>query len=143
MTTAVRRPRATWAPWSPLQLIVTVLGGFLVILGVIALSRAGFASGFADWTEPKVLVWGFAHTPLMAIIELFLGFSMLWTATSPFSARTTLAALGALMAVFGAIVLLEPGVFGDLLGANRNMGLFYLSSGAGGVLLSALVPVVQ
>jgi hypothetical protein len=119
--------------------VAALLGGFLVVLGVIALARSGLDS----WTAPTELVWGFGHTPLMAVIEILLGLGMLAAVSNPFTAKTTLAGLGALMAVFGAIVLLEPAVFDDLLGANRRMGLLYAGSGAGGVLLSTLIPVVR
>lgn len=138
-TARAQRARATWAPWSPLQLIVAGLGGFLVVLGVLAISSAGFNS----WTEPDVAVWGFRHTPLMAGIEIVLGLALLSATTSPFAARTTLMGFGALMAVFGAIVLVEPKVFGDLLGANRQMGVLYTAAGCGGIALSSLVPIVR
>jgi hypothetical protein len=122
-----------------LQLVAAVLGGFLIVLGVLAINAAGFES----WTDPNVVVWGFRHTPMMAAIEIVLGLAILSATTSPFAARTTLIGLGALMAVFGAVVILEPSVFADWLGVNRQMGVFYVAAGCGGISLSSLVPIVR
>lgn len=138
-TTRARRARATWTPWSPLQLVVAVLGGYLIVLGVLAIDAAGLNS----WTHPDVTVWGFRHTPLMAAIEVAIGLAILSAVTSPFAARTTLIGFGALMAVFGVIVLLAPGVFDELLGANRQLGLLYTAAGCGGMVLGSALPIVR
>lgn len=132
-----RVERAAQAPWSLLQLIAAGLGGFLIVAGAIALVTTGVSS----WTEPTTTVWGFRHTPLMAVAEIVLGLCLLAATPSAFAARGALFGFGSLMAVFGAIVLLEPGVFDDLLGVNRQIGVLYAAGGAGAVLLGAVIPI--
>lgn len=138
-TAPPRAGRATWAPWSPLQLIVAGLGGFLIVLGTLALASTGVPS----WTEPTTTVWGFRHSPLMAVIEIVLGLCLLGATPSAFAARGALFGFGSLMAVFGAIVLLEPGVFSGLLGVNRQVGVLYAAGGTGAMLLGGLVPIMR
>lgn len=132
----VRRRVATW---SPLQLVIAALGGFFIVLGSLILVEGGVAS----WTETTATVWGFSHTPLMAVIDIVLGLFLLGSAASPGSARSALFGFGLLMAVFGAIVLLEPEVFGDVLGVNRQVGVFHLSAGAGSMFLGGLIPAMR
>ena len=62
----VERTRPRWGPWSPLQLLSAILGGFLIVLGTLAI----FETGFGSWTETTTSVWGFGHTTLMAAIEI-------------------------------------------------------------------------
>jgi hypothetical protein len=137
-TASTKSRRATWGPWSPAQIVAVVLGGFLVILGTMALARVGMSS----LTSPTDTVWGLAHTPLMALIEIALGLFILTSAPYPFTARTTLCGIGALMAVFGIVMLIEPAVFSDTLGINRQMGLLYTATGAGSTVLGWVSPVL-
>ncbi len=46
------------------------------------------------------------------------------------------------MAVFGIVMLIEPGVFSDTLGVNRQMGLLYTTAGAGSTVLGWVSPVI-
>ncbi len=131
--------RRRLATWSPLQLVVAALGGFLIVLGAMVLVDTGVAS----WTESTATVWGFSHTPLMAVIDIVLGLLLLASSGGPSAARAALFGFGSLMAIFGAIVLLEPGVFGDVLGVNRQVGVFYASAGAGSVFLGGLIPAMR
>lgn len=131
--------RVVWAPWSPAQLFVAAIGGFFVVLGVLTLSE----SGVAAWTTPRVTVWGFSHTPLMAVIEIALGLSVILAAPYPFSARGTLLGFGVLMAVFGIITIVDPTAFADVLGVNRPMGWLYLGTGLGSAVIGSVVPVFE
>lgn len=133
------RETVTWGPWSPAQLLVALLGGFLTVLGVVALSRMGIG----DWTSPQSTIWGFGHTPLMAVIEIALGLIIVVDAVNPFTARGTLTGFGVLFAIFGIITLIEPAAFHDWLGVNRAMGVLYTAVGIGGVVLGALMPVID
>ncbi len=93
-TATTKSRRATWGPWSPAQIVAVVLGGFFVILGTVALARVGMSS----LTSPTETVWGLAHTPLMALIEIALGLFIL--ASAPGSAPS-LAATGSGMSRLG------------------------------------------
>ena len=135
----VRAHRVTWRPWSPAQVVVAALGGFLTILAVLVLVRGGVG----DWTAPRTAVWGFRHTPLMAAIEIGLGLLILSAAANAMAAKTTLTAIGVFMAVFGIITLIEPAAFARVLGVNRQMGLLYTGFGVGGWLLGTASPVIR
>ncbi len=138
-TTHTRAARVTWGPWSPAQLLVAVLGGFLIILGVMVLAR----TGLANLTLSRTTVWGMTHSPLMALIEASLGLLMITNAPYPYSARSTLFGMGVLMAVFGIIALIEPGLFADTLGVNRQLGLFYAIGGTASTVLGSVSPVIS
>lgn len=131
--------RVIWAPWSPAQLFVGAIGAFFIVLGVLALSETGVSA----WTSPRTTVWGFGHTPLMAVIEIALGFSVILAAPYPFSARGTLLGFGVLMAVFGIITIIDPSAFRDALGVNTQMGWLYLGTGLGSAVMGSIVPVFE
>lgn len=131
--------RVIWAPWSPVQIVVAAIGAFFIILGVLVLSQTGVPA----WTAPRTSVWGFAHTPVMAIIEIALGFSVILAAPYPFSARGTLLGFGVLMAVFGIITIIDPSAFRDVLGVNRQMGWLYFGTGLGSAVVGSIVPVFE
>lgn len=138
-TTTGEHRRIAWGPWSPAQLIVGALGGFLTVLGALVL----FRGGVGDWTDPIVSVWGFSHTPLMAVIEVSLGLFILSAAADPTSAKGTLVGIGGLMAVFGIVTLADPGAFREVLGVDRQMGVLYTTFGVGGFVLGHLSPVIR
>lgn len=137
--TAETTRRVTWGPWSPAQLIVGGLGGFLTILGALVL----FRGGVGDWTAPITSVWGFSHSPLMAVIEVSLGLFILSAAADPTSAKGTLVTAGALMAVFGIVTLADPAAFHHVLGVDRQMGVLYTTFGVSGFVLGHLSPVIR
>ena len=137
--TDTRTHRATWRPWSPAQLLVAGLGGFLTVLAVVVPARGGILA----WTAPHTTVWGFTHTPLMGVIELALGLLILTAAADAISAKRTLTGIGVIMAVFGAIVLVDPHVFREALGVNRTMGILYAALGIAGFLLGSVSPVIR
>ena len=143
MTTGASRAtvirRATWAPWSPAQFVIAILGGFFIVLGVLVLAD----SGVDDWVSPQVTIWGLAHTPLMAVIEIGVGLLALMAARYPYSSRTTLFGFGTLMAVVGVLTLIEPELFGAYLGANRQMGVFYTVAGVASAAIGSIAPVIE
>ena len=130
--TAIKSKESTW---SVLQLIAAALGGFMVVLGAAVI----VAAGITEWTDSTATVWGFTHTPLLAAAEVALGLILLASSASVKATRAALIGFGALMAAFGAIVLLEPGFFADTLAPNRQVGVLYAASGAGSVVLGSLV----
>ena len=130
LRTAVVKPA-----WSVLQPIAAILGGFLVVLGAAVIVD----TGISDWTGSTATIWGFTHTPLLAAAEIGLGLFLLASSASAKATRAALIGFGALMAAFGAIVLLEPGMFEDTLAANRQVGVLHAAAGAGSVILGSLV----
>jgi hypothetical protein len=124
--------------WRPAQLIAVAIGGFLTVLGGVALSR----TGFGELTSPETTVFGFGHTPLLGMIEVGLGLVMIINAATSFATRGMLLGFGALAAAFGLIVVIEPGVFQDLLGVTRDSGWLYVGVGAAAFILGFVSPVV-
>ena len=134
-TTRTVRRRA----WSPAQLIAGALGLFLTVMGGIVLARIGFG----DLTSPETTVFGFGHTPLLAMIEVAVGILLMLDAASAFASRAMLIGFGAVAAAFGLIVVLEPGAFQDWLGVARNSGWLYVAIGAGAIVLGGGSPVFR
>ena len=130
--TAIKSKESTW---SMLQVIAAALGGFLIVLGGIVIA----ATGVTEWTDSTATVWGFTQTPLLAAAGIVLGLFLLASSASVKATRAALIGFGALMAAFGAIVLLQPGMFDDIFGANREVGVLYAASGASSVFLGSLV----
>ena|SRR3989304_1002268 len=127
----------TPAPWSLLQVLAAGLGGFFIVLGAVALAETGLQA----WTGAEATVWGFRHSSLLAVIEILVGLFLLNATPSVLAARSTLVWLGAMLAILGAIVLVEPQALRDVLGANRQIGVLYAATGAGAVFLGAMVPM--
>jgi hypothetical protein len=140
--TAAERPIwdiPTPAPWSLLQVLAVGLGGFFIVLGAVALADTGLEA----WTGVEATVWGFRHNSLLAVIEILVGLFILSASPSASAARSALVGFGTLLVVVGAVMLLEPAVLRDVLGANRQVGALYTATGAGAVVLGALVPMRQ
>ncbi len=124
-------------PSNVLQVLALVFGGFFVVLGAVALAQTGLQA----WTGAEATVWGFRHNSLLAVIEILVGLFIVSASPSPSSARSALVGFGTLVVVVGAVLLLEPDVLRDVLGTNRQVGVLYTATGAGAVLLGALVPI--
>jgi uncharacterized membrane protein HdeD (DUF308 family) len=109
--------------------VVTAVGGavgvLLVVIGLVALARAGFA--FDALTTATGSVGPFDRTPLMAIIEIVLGLSVIGASLS--ADRGGLIGVGVLMLIFGLVVVIEPGAFVQALGAGTTTGVLYVLVG--------------
>lgn len=134
----VDEPSVRSGRWSPAQFISSAIGIFLTVLGGIALSR----TGLGELTSPETTVFGFGHTPLLGIIEVGLGVLLMIQAVSAFVSRSMLIALGAVLAAFGLIVLIEPATLNEWLGVSRASGWLYLGLGAGAFILGGLSRVL-
>jgi hypothetical protein len=120
---------------SPAQVVAGLIGLFLVILGGVALARTGLSA----LTSPTETVLGFAHTPLMGLIDVVAGIFFLGAAASS-GVRGTLIGLGLAAVAFGAIVAIEPGAFNEALGGGRELGVLYVIIGAVGLLAGWAFP---
>jgi uncharacterized membrane protein HdeD (DUF308 family) len=119
--------------------IVSIIGGIigvlLVVVGLVALARTGFA--FDALTTATAAVGPFERTPLMAIIEVGLGLSVI---AASFSAdRGGLIGVGVLALIFGLVVVIEPGAFAAALGAGTVSGVLYVLIGIGLLLAGFLL----
>ncbi len=108
-----------------LMIATTVLGGVLLIIGVVALARAGFpGSGLTGATAE---VGPFTRTPLTALIEI--GVGAVIVIASATAEKGSLLVVGVLSLVFGVVWLIEPGAFSGPLGVGRDSAALYLVVG--------------
>lgn len=114
-----------------------IIGGELIIVGLVALARAGFG-GF-DLFEPVVAVGPFHATRLMALISVALG-AVTWAGTAGTADDMGLRVLGAIMLVTGIVWLIEPGGFRQWLGTESVDGVHYAGIGLLLVLFSMVPP---
>lgn len=100
-----------------------LVGITLLVLGIVALARAGLGS----LTEPEVTVGPFLRTPLFALIEIGLGLgAMAVAAGRDLRGAATLAVV---TGVAGVVWLIEPGAFAGALGVGIATAWLYVSIG--------------
>lgn len=122
-------------PWSPAQIIAVIVGIGFVVLGIAALARTGF--NVDDLMNPQKEVLGFRHSPLLGSIEIVFGALLILAGVVPGGARSLMAFLGIVAAVFGALVLVDvaPNRLHRWLGVGEPYGWMVLIVGV--VLLAA------
>ena len=118
-----------WVGW--------LIGGELIVVGLVALARAGFDS-FALF-EPIVAVGPFHATRLMALISIALG-AITWAGTAGTADDMGLRVLGAIVLVAGIVWLIEPGGFRQWLGTQSVDGAHYAVIGTLLVVFSMIPP---
>lgn len=102
-----------------LQLAAWVAGLFLVVCGLVGIARGGFEE--LTLFEPVIEVAGLPATPLLSLLLLLVGIVLLAAATGEVDERS-LRIGGAMIAVVGAVWLVEPGAFSPYLGVERANG---------------------
>jgi hypothetical protein len=128
--------RPSHAPaWSPAQIIGLIIGIGFIVLGAAALAKTGFDTSHVD--RPHDVVWHFAHSPLLGVIEIAYGALLVIASVIPGAARTLMTFLGAIGVAFGIVVLVQsvPNTLNDWLAVTHRNGWLYLT--AGGVVLLA------
>lgn len=103
-----------WVGW--------LVGGELIVVGLVALARAGFDD--FNLFEPVVAVGPFNLTRLFALITLALG-AITWAGTAGSADDLGLRVLGAIMLVAGIVWMIEPGGFNRWLGTESVDGTHY------------------
>jgi hypothetical protein len=121
--------------------IVIAAGIFLMALSGIGLARAG-AEGITSATSPDVVVGVWHRTPLMAAIEMGIGFLLVVSGAQRLLPRAMYRAAGALGLVFGIVLIAQPTTFDAALGASRNTGWLYAVLGFGLLVLGFGAPIV-
>jgi hypothetical protein len=101
------RRRRDWSSrsWSPVQLVAVAVGVGFVVLGLVVLARTGFST--ARMTSHERVVWTLPHTPLLAVVEIAFGSTVIAAAVIPAAARPVLILLGLLAIGVGAAILLD------------------------------------
>lgn len=132
--TLVRERSWTFAPG---QLVSMVVGGALVIVGTLALLRAGISEPLA---EPVVQVLGLDHTAWLGLAELGVGLLLMLVGSGAWG-RPFSVLLGAAMVVAGVLVVAESGAMPDELGLERGFGWLLIPLGALVAVAAMALPV--
>jgi hypothetical protein len=109
-----------------LQIVAWTVGLAFVVVGLVAIARAGFDELGAF--EPVVEVGGHPSTPLLAMLWLVLGVSLLAAGTGEVAERR-LRIGGALLGVLGVVWLIEAAAFTPYLGVERESGALLVGVG--------------
>jgi hypothetical protein len=120
---------------SPARFVSGLIGLVLIVMGGVALAR----TGLRDLTGETASVLGFEHTALMGIIAVVTGLLFVGAAAAA-TVKAALMSVSLLSIAFGAIVAIEPGAFGDILGGGRDLGLLYVFAGLLGLLAAVAFP---
>jgi hypothetical protein len=124
----------TFAPGQVVSLIVGV--GF-VIVGVLALVRAGLDGSLAT---PVVEVLGYTHTAWLGVAEIGLGLLLVLAGTGAWG-RPLSVLLGAAMAIAGVLVIAETSQMPEELGLEEAYGWPLVILGALVALAALALPV--
>jgi hypothetical protein len=124
--------------WSPVQILSIVLGVVFIVLGGVALLRAGTD---LNLFTPVVSVAGLAYTPLLAMIELIIGLIFLSFGAFP-GTSDAVVFLGVLLFAFGLVLVIEPAAFERTLAAGAPHGWFYVITGGVAAGTALLTPVM-
>ncbi len=118
---------------SPDTIIAAIVGLALLVLGLIAVIRAGLDSPFSD---PVIQVAGFAHTAVLGMVEVAFGLCLLASAAGRSRGGETF--FGGLLAVAGFIGAVQTDSFASNLALESSLA--WLAFGAGAVVaIAALV----
>jgi len=120
--------------WFPplLGIVAAAVGGALVIVGVIALMRAGVDGSLE---QPIVHVAGLSHTALLGVVEVAAGVLVALAGLTDTRASVLLCATA--MAVAGVVVLAQPGQLHRRLAVTATHG--WLVIALAGVLVLAVL----
>lgn len=118
-----------WVGW--------LLGGELIVVGLVALARAGF-DDFALF-EPIAAVGPYHLTRLFALITIVLGL-VVWGGTAGKPDDLGLRVVGAVMLVAGIVWVIEPDGFRQWLGTERADGVHYAVVGIALIAFSLIPP---
>jgi hypothetical protein len=121
-----------------LQLAAWGAGLYLIVSGIVGLARAGFDE--LDLFDPVVEVAGLPTRPLLSLLLMLTGIVLLAAATGEVDERS-LRVGGVVIAVVGAVWLIEPGAFEPYLGVVRANGTAALVVGIVVVAASFVPPL--
>ncbi len=123
---------------NPAAVVAGIAGAAILILGLVALSRANVDGTF---NEPIFQVAGFDHTQLLAFIEVILG-AMLLTAAGT-SSLSGMRVLGAATVIGSFVAVIEPKVLGGNLEIEGGYAILMLILGAATLIAAAVLPTIE
>ena len=121
--------------FSPDAILAALVGIVMLVVGLIAVVRAGLDS---DLREPVVNVLGFSHTALLGLIEVALGAALLLA--GGMSSRTGAIFFGAVAGIAGFVGAVQVESFDRSLALERSMAWWVCVLGALVALAALVVP---
>ena len=134
----VRRVRTSWGlyrAWD--SIVVGVIGTALLLIGLIALVRAGTDG---PWDQPVVEVLGFTHTAILGIIEIAFGVCLLLSAVTLSRAGATF--FGALLGIGAFVGAVQTESFKRTLALESSFAWWLVFAAIVILVVSAIVPRV-
>jgi hypothetical protein len=122
----------------PLQLVAWAAGLQLVVSGLVVLARSGLDE--PSMFRPVVEVAGLSATPLLGGVLVAIGAGSLTAATGEVDERV-LRLGGVLLAIVGAVWMIEPDAFTLYLGITQANGLAAIAIGAAYTMISFVPPL--
>ncbi len=119
-----------------LQIAAWGTGLVLIVLGLVAIARAGFDE--LGLFAPVVVVAGLPANPLFALVWILIGLLLLVASTGDVDERG-LRITGIVLAVIGVVWMIESAAFEPFLGVSSRSGTAFLVKGLV-VGLSSFVP---
>ena len=121
---------------APGQIISMIAGVGFIIVGVIAVVRAGVDTPLS---APVVTVLGYTHTAWLGLIEIGAGLLLMLAGLDPF-ARAGSAVLGALLVIAGVLMHAIPEDMPSQLAIDKDMGIPVAIVGAVVALAALILP---
>ena len=121
--------------YAPDAVIAALVGLVLLVIGLIAIVRGGFAGPMSD---PVVNVLGFTHTTTLGLIEIGLGLCLLVSGAA--RSRAGAIVFGGVLGVAGFVGAVQTKSFRTALALESSMAWLAVVAGAVVVLAALLLP---
>lgn len=126
------------ARFDALQVVAAVAAVYLLVLGIVAIARAGFFTEGA--TSPVVEVGAISATPILGLGLLVVGLVLLWAAGGVVIDDVSIRVVSGIVLVLGIVLLIEPAAFRSVLGTDRGDGWHHALVGGTLMVVSFLPP---
>ncbi len=127
--------RVSSSHFEPDAIIAALVGLALLLLGLIAVVRAGFEGGMAD---PVVEVLGFSHTTTLGLIEIALGVCLLIAGVA--RSRSGATFFGAVLGIAGFVAAVQSESFEESLAIESSLAWLAVIAGVVVVLAALMMP---
>jgi hypothetical protein len=121
---------------APGQIVSAVAGVGFIVVGVIAVARAGLDTPLST---PVVTVMGYTHTAWLGLIEMAVGLLLLLAGLDPI-ARAASAVMGVLLVISGVLIQAIPEDLPSQLALDEDMGMPLVIVGLIVALAAVLLP---
>ncbi|MEO5973991.1 MAG: hypothetical protein ABIQ38_02125 [Ilumatobacteraceae bacterium] len=124
--------------FAPDSIITGLIGLVMVVVGLIAVTRAGFDG---PMSEPVIRVFGFTYTSTLGLIEIGLGLCLLLSAAA--RSRSGELFFGAVLGIAGFVGAIQTESFRKSLALEPGMGWLAVVAGSVIVVAALLLPRIS